>query len=464
MAIERSSSLFPLRTGDRLPSQGTTGDRLTVSYGIGVETGSGPNRGTTYVYRAGEPPPIGTISRLDGSGGPVFTPTVGVSLTEGEQEYFRGGLGGTNSRSVVVDQSIPFLRGQGRANQQINDTLGSNLSPGPTDATGPITATIADLEGVRSEYEHLFYPEAIRGNKQDVIRFTMKRYGARTIPGLEENGNLSQLATFGTRNFERIFGSVTLPIQAGITDSNNIEWGQSDLNAVNAYLASKSLSTIGSGGDFLQTLSSLGSSILKDITKVIEDESTRNAINVYIAQEAVGINNLLSRVSGGILNPNMELLFNGPQLRPFSFTFRLSPRSETEATQVRKIIRFFKQGMSVKRASSDIFLKAPHVFDVRYISYRQNGTEMEHPSIGRIKTCALTGFDVDYTPDGSYMTFNDPKRTMTSYQISMRFTELEPVTESTFNSNSRDTPFFDSSTASDTRFAPSPLGPDEIGY
>jgi hypothetical protein len=190
----------------------------------------------------------------------------------------------------------------------------------------------------------------------------------------------------------------------------------------------------------------------------------RNAINVYIAQEAAGINNLLSRVSGGILNPNMELLFNGPQLRPFSFTFRLSPRSETEATQVRKIIRFFKQGMSVKRASSDIFLKAPNVFDVRYISYRQNGTEMEHPSIGRIKTCALTGFDVDYTPDGSYMTFNDPKRTMTSYQISMRFTELEPVTESTFNSNSRDTPFFDSSTASDPRFAPSPLGPDEIGY
>jgi hypothetical protein len=31
------------------------------------------------------------------------------------------------------------------------------------------------------------------------------------------------------------------------------------------------------------------------------------------------------------LNPNMELLFQGPQLRPFNFTFRLSPRDQKEA-------------------------------------------------------------------------------------------------------------------------------------
>jgi hypothetical protein len=47
-------------------------------------------------------------------------------------------------------------------------------------------------------------------------------------------------------------------------------------------------------------------------------------------------NGLLSRASGAILNPNLELLFNGPQLRPFNFTFRLSPREEKEATASKK--------------------------------------------------------------------------------------------------------------------------------
>ena len=79
----------------------------------------------------------------------------------------------------------------------------------------------------------------------------------------------------------------------------------------------------------------------------------RSAINVYLAQQAVGAQNLLSRTTGAIANPNLELLFTGPQLREFGFTFRLSPRDADEATQVRKILRFFKQGMSVKTTASN---------------------------------------------------------------------------------------------------------------
>ena len=36
------------------------------------------------------------------------------------------------------------------------------------------------------------------------------------------------------------------------------------------------------------------------------------------------------------------------------------------------------------------------------------------------------------------MTFDDVSRTMTSYQIDMQFTELEPLTESDYLSNSDD--------------------------
>ena len=155
---------------------------------------------------------------------------------------------------------------------------------------------------------------------------------------------------------------------------------------------------------------------------------------LYLSGEAASVQNLLSIATGAIVNPNLELLFNGPQLRPFNFTFRLSPRDETEATHVKQIIRFFKQGMSIKTSASDVFLKSPNLFDIRYLV---DNTLNEHPSIGRIKTCALIGCDVDYTPDGTYMTFSDTDRTMTSYQLSLRFSEVDPVYESDYYDSTR---------------------------
>ena len=66
------------------------------------------------------------------------------------------------------------------------------------------------------------------------------------------------------------------------------------------------------------------------------------------------------------MNPNMELLFDSPQLRDFTFSFLLSPRSQKEAATIVKIIRFFKQGMSPIRSKSRLFLRSPHTFRLAY--------------------------------------------------------------------------------------------------
>jgi hypothetical protein len=123
----------------------------------------------------------------------------------------------------------------------------------------------------------------------------------------------------------------------------------------------------------------------------------------------------------------MELLFQGPQLRPFSFTFKLSARSESESKRIREIIRFFKQGMSPIRSESNLFLKAPHTFQLRYLHKNK-----DHDYLNRFKECALQSFTVDYTPEGQYATFHTGA--MVSYQITMQLQELEPV----FNSDYTD--------------------------
>ena len=294
-------------------------------------------------------------------------------------------------------------------------------------------------KNVRRDYGDYFYPEDIRSNKQDRIRFTMRQSeGSDISPRLGGfEGSAGQNVRRRQTKEGAISGSVTLPMQPGITDANAVDWNPGQLNAVQAFGAGASLNLMNSpdAGAFLTK----GGQILKQVASELTrsdgpgGNSYNSALKVYLAQQAVGVQGLLSRTTGAVLNPNMELLFNAPALRPFTFNFVLSPRDESEAKQVKQIIRFFKQGMSVKTTNS-IFLKAPNIFNIRYQTFDKNGSEIQdHPSLNRIKTCALTGFNVDYTPSGSYMTFDDKERTMTQYAVQMNFTELNPIYEDDYH-------------------------------
>jgi hypothetical protein len=159
---------------------------------------------------------------------------------------------------------------------------------------------------------------------------------------------------------------------------------------------------------------------LKAIGK--DSEGVKNAFGSFFAAAAVQGEGakLLSRASGQIVNPNLELLFNGPSLRPFNFTFKLAARSEGEGKTILEILRFFKRGMSPIRSESNLFLKSPNTFT---IEYQHKGKT--NPNIGKIKECALQSVTTSYTPEGQYATFSDG--VMVSYSLQMTFSELEPI-------------------------------------
>jgi hypothetical protein len=275
------------------------------------------------------------------------------------------------------------------------------------------------------QYDNLFYPEDIATNKQDRVVFKMFYQSGRDLDFSLERGN--NLFTFGKRKTTNILGSVTLPIQGGIADQNTVSYQDGTLNPVSGVLASVSL-------DPFRALSEAASLLNKNVGELqdaLNTPASQNVINVlrtYLAQTAVGAEGLIPRTTGAILNPNIELLLKAPNLRSFNFNFRMSARSRTEAEQIRKIIRFFKQGMTVKRSTSSLFILTPNLFKIQY----KTGSGDDHPSIGKIKNCAMTAINTQYTPDGTYMTFDDEARTMTSYNIQMQFKELEPLTETDY--------------------------------
>ena len=77
--------------------------------------------------------------------------------------------------------------------------------------------------------------------------------------------------------------------------------------------------------------------------------------------------------------------------------------------------------MAPQQEQTKLFLKTPNVFNIEY-KHRAN----KHKGLNSIKgPCALTALNVDYTSEGTYMTFEDG--TMISYVVSLSFMELEPV-------------------------------------
>ena len=280
----------------------------------------------------------------------------------------------------------------------------------------------------KTNYENLFYPQDIATTGQDRIKFTMFFQSGRSIGfDLERGDNPLSL---GTRTITNISGSVTLPIQGDIKDTNAVEYDRSTLNPITGGLAAIAMNPQGAGRAIASVINAPNK--LTDALSTQEGSNIINALKVFLAQSAVGTSGLIPRVTGAILNPNIELLLKAPTLRTFQFSFRMSARDEDEARQIRKIIRFFKQGMSVKRSNTSLFIVTPNLFKIQYLAGNDDGGFRDHPSIGKIKNCALSSINTQYTPDGTYMTYDDNARTMTSYSINMTFTELEPLTETDY--------------------------------
>jgi hypothetical protein len=273
---------------------------------------------------------------------------------------------------------------------------------------------------------YLKYPTDMKPD-QDRIVFTVLEINK--VPNTSNKVTLEKSGfskTYGPANGLKTASTVILPIQPSISDSNSIDWGSGTLNEIERAFAEASLGT----------MQAKDKSDLAGVWQGLLNEASQGKGNLqkfgilWAAEQAVSVQGLMSRATGSVLNPNLELLFNGPALRPFSFTFKLSPRSKDEATMVRKIIRFFKENMSVRKGADQIFVKSPYVFRIMYnrvTNTDKSDKTVLHKSINRIKTCALQSFNVDYTPLGSYMTYDDPAATMVSYNISLQFTEIEPV-------------------------------------
>ena len=219
--------------------------------------------------------------------------------------------------------------------------------------------------------------------------------------------------------------TVVLPIIPNIQESQLTNWGRDEMTFLQeaaGAVASSFLTRAANSktpGAFVQGLGESFSDTSKIAGQLVKNPELKNFLIGHFAGQASGTN-VLARGQGVVINPNLELLFSGPSLRTFSFNFKLRPRDKDEGEVCKTIIRSFKKNMNPRRTAGNMFLKTPSIFEIEYVF---NGAP--HPSMNRIKLCALTNLSVGYTPDNNYMTYQDG--TVTGFDISLGFSEINPI-------------------------------------
>ena len=294
------------------------------------------------------------------------------------------------------------------------------------------------------------YPLEALTETTDYLQFTIVEYQpTKQVSGgsLVGQPGSRRIGPQGTKDkAKNNLGSIILQMPSNIQDGNAVDYGESKMNTLMGAAAGVIGAGIEGGGEIISGMlgkdkagveAAKGKMSQQMKNAIGTDASVMDAASDFVSAKAtsaalgaLGANvsaaQLLARQTGQIFNPNMELLFNGPALRSFNFSFKMTPRSPEEAQECKNIIRSFKSNMAPKTKNtgslggSGVFLKTPNVFELRYM--KGGG---EHPFLHKFKQCFLTNISVNYTGEGVYATYDDASPI--SMQLDLSFKELEPI-------------------------------------
>ena len=116
---------------------------------------------------------------------------------------------------------------------------------------------------------------------------------------------------FGKR-FKKSYETIQLPMQPNLSESLGVGWGEDQLNGLQAALASGAMGAMQdvAGGKMKEAGGKIADTF-QDMGTMAKDPATKKFVAAYFAGQAVGAN-VTARATGQVINPNLELMFSGP--------------------------------------------------------------------------------------------------------------------------------------------------------
>lgn len=183
-------------------------------------------------------------------------------------------------------------------------------------------------------------------------------------------------------------------------------------------------------------------------------EAAGAALDKYGGTRNAG--DILLRATGKAVNPQLQLLYKGVNLRTFQLDFIFTPKSKTEAAEIKKIIEIFTFHFSPElvgaaKGNEGQYFVMPSIFNVAFkFSGSDNAISSvlnsvlgnlgvigsaiapllpgaagkENENLFKVGDCVLTDMNVDYAPNGwAAHTDGAPVQT----RLSLQFKEMDII-------------------------------------
>ena len=176
-------------------------------------------------------------------------------------------------------------------------------------------------------------------------------------------------------------------------------------------------------------------------------KALQTALNTTVLNSIPGVggnfefNDISGSTRGIVINPNAELLYDAPEMREIGMIFKMVPQSREEAINIRKICQAFrkaalphwgakggelvenveglKKDTSIDQTREGNWIRVPNLCK---FTFMKGATE--HPYITQFKPCAISNVEVNYTPDGTYATYEDGAPIATELRVNFMETKL----------------------------------------
>jgi len=298
-----------------------------------------------------------------------------------------------------------------------------------------------------TKQKRLSYPRnRVYEKHTDYITFEFYNYlapfGSDTATGAKSTLNAYQNTAEGTQaKVDNTLPKILLYMPEDIQTATGAQWGEKSFTNTGR----DAMKTAGSllDGDPGKAVAELGKAIGNSTGRLPSfiAASMASAINALPGGIGgnVGLNDVLSGAKGIVLNPNVELLYQGYGLREFDHVFKFTPHNKDEAKEIQNIVNTFRKAAlpnygaegiaaakqegtpdpNVKVDINDNYISVPNLVKVRYMKGNK-----DHPYLPKYLYCAITDINVNYTPDGTYATYEDGSPVATTLSVSFTETKL----------------------------------------
>jgi len=222
----------------------------------------------------------------------------------------------------------------------------------------------------------------------------------------------------------RITDSIAIYLPPNVQDATSVGYNNTEMGVIGAAAAggAEAIDAL-RRGDMSKLASTLGGAA-KDLLGEVGLNLTAGFIGTISGVDQEGLKGFAKKAFGQASNPYMEVLFEGVEMRTFTYNFTFSPRNERETEDVQKIIKMFRFHMLPEiKGSSERFMTLPSTFDIHYMYQVDKDQAEENNFYHKIATCVLKGCNVDYTP-GAVKSFASGAPTQITMSLTFQETEM----------------------------------------